>query len=335
MQKKRIISEEEKNNIVEDFQNGMNTVELGKKYNRNNTTIGRLLKKNGLTARNVKTKMTEEQIKEAYLLYIEKLFSTEELSKMYKVDANTIANSFRRLGFEVRPKGHIPEFFNDSFFKTIDSESKAYFLGFIMCDGSIVNDKGHYALHIEIQERDREILDTFVDEIGLSKERVKTYTRTDKTPSLTTVKVAINSNKLCNDLIQKGVIRKKTGRKSIPLYVPDALMRHTLRGMIDADGSVFFKNKSIVLFGGGNMTKQVSEYLFINLKLSKKPHCSNYEDVVPRMRTYLDDFETITNYLYKEANFCLRRKNPFVNWLAQPSEEATPRCVIPQTAGTP
>lgn len=59
----KYISEEEEIKILKDFEDGLNTVELGKKYNRNNTTIGRLLKRNGLSARNIRAKLTEQQIK--------------------------------------------------------------------------------------------------------------------------------------------------------------------------------------------------------------------------------------------------------------------------------
>lgn len=316
MIKRRFMTEEEKTNILEDFSRGLNTVQLAEKYGRNNTSIGKLLKRSGLSARNIKSKMTEEQVFEAYNLYSEQLYTTEKLGVIYEVDANTIANSFRRFGLKVRPNGNIPEASNERFFETIDSEAKAYFLGFVMCDGSVVNDKGHYALHIELQERDKEILEVFAKQVGLPKSRVKTYTRTDKEEPLTTVKISINSDIMCQDLIDKGVFRRKVGNKSIPRDVPDNLLRHTVRGMIDADGSIHRENRTIRLYGGGTMTDDVSAYLHKTLKLASKPNVIRSDNHTPFMYSSRFDFDTITKHLYKDANFFLKRKNPFISKLS-------------------
>lgn len=307
----RYISEEEEINILKDFEEGLNTVELGRKYNRNNTTIGRLLKRNGLNARNIRTKLTKEQVKEAYKLYEEELYTTETLGKLYNVDANTISNSFKRFGFNVRPNGHIPEPFNDKFFKTITTEEQAYYLGFLMCDGSIIDSKWSDTLRVELQVRDRYILDRFVELLGYKKHKVKTYTKPYREGQLTTTHVSIVSNNLCQDLIEKGVIKNKKGRKQIPFGVPSYLLHHTIRGMFDADGSINHSKKYIVLYGGGEMTHQVANLFNENLNLNRKYESKKYKNSTPRLTiSGENDYKSVVNFLYNDATIYLDRKKP-------------------------
>ena len=312
------ISEDETLAIIKDFKEGLNTVELGEKYNRNNTTIGSLLKRNGLKARNETCKLTKQQVLEAYEKYEKELWTTEKLGLFYSVDANTIANSFRRYGLLVRPNGWIPELKKDDWFSIIDSEEKAYFLGFLMCDGSIINDKNHLSLHLEIQERDKYILEEFVRLLELSKNRVKTYKRTEK--NLTTSKISINSDRLCQDLISKGVIRKKVGFKKIPSDVPEHLLHHTIRGMFDADGGISKENKTVSICGGGTMTEEIASVMKDKVSLEKEPwtYIDKRSEKNPKWRdlpidsfTGENDFLQVCNYLYKDATIYLHRKNPF------------------------
>lgn len=311
MKKTRFIQKEEEKLILSDFEKGMNTVELAKKYDRNNTTIGKLLKRNGLKARNIRTKLTKEKVFEAHKLYTEELLTTEELGKIYKVDANTIANSFRRFNLLVRANGHIPGVRDEDLFKVIDTEEKAYFLGLLMADGSIQKDKASYTLSLELQEEDKDILYSFADFLGLPKERVRRLER-EKTGSITYV-VVVGSLRFCQHLIDKGVIPGKTGNKKIPTGVPKNLLRHTLRGLIDGDGSILKDSKQVILYGSGDMVYQVADYLYKELSLSRKPMAKKYKNVVPRMTSYSDDYEKITSYLYKDSNLFIKRKNPYYN----------------------
>lgn len=309
MAQSRYINKEEEQSIIKDFEEGLNTVELGSKYNRNNTTIGRLLKRNGLRAKGPTSKMKKEEVLEAHKRYQNELLTTIELGNIYNVSERTIANQFKKYNLSVRKSGTIADSGNESFFETIDTEAKAYFLGFIMCDGSIFLDRTTYRLSIEIQEEDKHILEDFVDVIGIPRERIKTRSRRHN--SLITSQVNINSNKLCNSLIDRKVIPNKTGNKQVPLGVPKNLMKHTIRGMIDADGSVNFTKRNINLYGGGKMTSQVAEILNSNLELSRKPKVSHYKNSVPRMFISSIDYEKVINYLYLDSNYYLNRKNPF------------------------
>ena len=51
--------------------------------------------------------------------------------------------------------------YNHSYFEKIDTEDKAYFLGFIYADGSIVTNKRN-SLYIKIHSKDQHILEDLI-----------------------------------------------------------------------------------------------------------------------------------------------------------------------------
>lgn len=64
-----------------------------------------------------------------------------------------------------------------NYFETIDSEDKAYFLGFIVADGSINTNKYRNALIINIHKKDVDILNKFKELIKFEGELHFTNTR--------------------------------------------------------------------------------------------------------------------------------------------------------------
>ena len=64
--------------------------------------------------------------------------------------------------------------FNEHYFDDIDSNEKAYFLGFIAADGGVERQKG--PLSFSLQKRDKEILIKFCECIGYDTSHVGEYT---------------------------------------------------------------------------------------------------------------------------------------------------------------
>lgn len=135
---------------------------------------------------------------------------------------------------------------NHEYFKNIDTEYKAYILGFIFADGCVSQPIGNRQLNfrIGIQEEDSYILKE------LSNKAAGGQINTVKTPSSIKKKykpqvcVNISSNQLCNDLIKLGCnIRKSSEGMNFPILQPQ-LVRHFIRGFLDGDGSIILKKLS-------------------------------------------------------------------------------------------
>lgn len=118
------------------------------------------------------------------------------------------------------------------FFNSIDSEEKAYFLGFLSADGYVGWSPERYAYVVEIglQDRDRDIIDKFQAAVGSSHKIVDKIVNGKPYPRL-----SIKNKQLAGSLKSLGLC-PKTG--CVPPGIPDHLLHHFFRGWFDGDGSV-------------------------------------------------------------------------------------------------
>lgn len=128
--------------------------------------------------------------------------------------------------------------YNDDFFEIIDTEEKAYWLGFIYADGCI-NDRGKQkSLEITLQKQDRPHLVKFVNSIGGVTDQISEKIVNLNGKSILAYRVSVNSTKMCNDLISHGATPRKSLILEFPTTVPKALLRHFIRGYLDGDGNI-------------------------------------------------------------------------------------------------
>lgn len=205
-------------------------------------------------------------------------------------------------------KGYV----DDNYFNTIDSEDKAYFIGFMMADGGIL--KGSHT-----QEYIRVGLHVNVKDIDIV-EKFKYFTKsTNKIfvgSKFNDCALRFVSKQMVEDLARYGILPLKTGNETLEIEnIPYNLLRHTVRGLIDGDGWISFGNyngkeiSSIGICGSYNICNFVQDYLFRELgvgplKISKVKdkdcHKISYSSV--------DDQRKIARLLYKNSNVYLNRK---------------------------
>jgi hypothetical protein len=150
---------------------------------------------------------------------------------------STAQRALRRNGVEARVSADLQRTYalDESFFENIDSEAKAYWLGFITADGCIqsrqpqidVNlarpDRGHVVKLAAALRSELPILDYSSSHDG----RTQHVSR-----------VTFHSRKLVADLLTLGVGPRKSFT-SKPWSGPSELMRHYWRGVFDGDGALF------------------------------------------------------------------------------------------------
>lgn len=120
---------------------------------------------------------------------------------------------------------------NEQIFNKIDTKQKAYWLGFIMGDGSI----WIRSLCIEIHKRDIEHLKKF--QIFMQTD---TPIRMEKKDM---VRIIVNSDYLVKSLNKYGIIQNKSSTKIKTPNIPKKYLKDFYRGFLDADGSIYV-NKS-------------------------------------------------------------------------------------------
>ena len=204
---------------------------------------------------------------------------------------------------------------NKDFFKCINTEEKAYILGFICADGHIESDR----LTITVSIRDKDILEKIRNAMH-SNHPIKEIQRTNpykkaNREKLTLVELMMGSVELVKPLFNMGLTTNKTYTLSgnILKYVPKYLMRDFLRGYFDGDGNVSFGKRynsgykyNINICGNEDfLLKSFQTYFPSNNKLYKDLHSRQCYVWKISQRDKVKDF---MYYLYYNSSIFLQRK---------------------------
>lgn len=128
----------------------------------------------------------------------------------------------------------------EDFFENIDSEEKAYFLGFLLTDGNIYlkkgkNNKNYYEISLEIAYKDIHILKTLKKVLNINNKI--SYRKRGNSEF---VKLSFNSNKIAHDLNKYGITPNKTKKINKLPEIQHQFQRHFIRGLLDGDGGIYY-----------------------------------------------------------------------------------------------
>lgn len=129
----------------------------------------------------------------------------------------------------------------ETYFQNIDTEAKAYILGFICADGHV--DTTRNALTFTVATKDKDLLEKIRIELG-SNQIIRDFERKTNfnygKPIFYHSKIEFCSKILVQTLTSKGLNKNKTYtlNSTIIDYVPENLKFHFLRGYFDGDGNV-------------------------------------------------------------------------------------------------
>jgi len=209
-------------------------------------------------------------------------------------------------------------FFNEEYFKKIDHQDKAYWLGFLYADGCVTvrknsngNQKGG-CLEIGLKEEDDYHLYNFLYSIsGDMPVKYKDVKLNEKIYK--SCRVVINSISMVKDLINLGCVQKKSLILKFPTFLPDLMIRHFIRGYIDGDGCIEFypEYKSstfrISILGTESFLSSLKSNLELNNIKCGNVRCKKtnlYELYIHGV----DNLEKLYSYLYDGSNIFLSRK---------------------------
>ena len=308
--------------IVLDFKNGESISKLSSKYNMPYYTINNYLIKN-----NYKTikhnKISNDIIIQAINMIKDGCIMNEIENKL-SLDRSTIRNIAYENDLKIsvwKPSRDIKNIdFNDKYFEKIDTEEKAYFLGLIYSDGNIREHNGGYYLSIELKREDKYILEKLATELKCEN---KIYDRDRKTnfgESHMSNFTSCNSKKIFDDLARFNIVPDKshttTSFINIEELIPNNLIKHFLRGLIDGDGTIskryttrqntiaIYQNEINFCYEFDRLLKKsMNDYdLYENIIVNKNTGVYNL-----RYRR-IDDIKKICDFLYNGSSIYLKRK---------------------------
>lgn len=193
-----------------------------------------------------------------------------------------------------------------SYFAVIDSPTKAYFLGLIAADGSLHYDKNRY-LSVELKEPDCYVLETLAEELE-STSKLTIYPRRDKN-NTKYGRLRVYNRVLVDYLKNLGITNDTTKNKAYPA-LPIQLRPHYLRGLMDGDGCVKTKSKTLNF---GSCSRDLIEvwesWIYEQFEVS----CSITEKILKSKKpfytiTFGGKPKEVLTWLYVNNQVCIQRK---------------------------
>lgn len=283
------------------------------------------LKKNNVVALR-KSLQTIMQFKEL----IESGLNQQQACKITGLNSKSVHTYIKKYNINVINKFQRTLEIKHDYFNNIDTEGKAYLLGYIIGDGYIGKDN---RLSFGSSIDDEEVIKFAQQEISKnSKLEFSNYQQGAKFRK-PQIKLRIKSKELCKTLSEKySVHNNKTNDITFQFdfnLIDEYLLKHFVRGFFDADGSIsFYVNKDryfnfSFIFTSLNFCNQIGSIFY------------KYFDYVPvvnvvkskNMNTYQLRFkckdrnrrkriEMIYDWFYKDSNIYLtRKKNKFELYL--------------------
>ena len=311
-------TKEEKQKIVQSYLEGNSQDFIAKEFKIDKRTLKKIL-----IDANVKIR-TSSQTKGVD-------FNGDEIIEMYKngmsayeiqdfvkcKSVNTIYNYLRE-HCEIRNGRHGLDWNSNlkkDFFKEPMSEHAQYWLGFLYADGSIfIGDKRNPTIGLGLAEQDAYIISKLKEDLCLDNK----ITCVKKENAQNAYYLHFASKEIAEDLIQHGVIPRKTWEHTCFIGDEKTLTGHILRGFFDGDGWCSInKNKISAQVGFVGNWYTMNELKDI---LATKLGCDENKTIVcaggknaktywPRISyTRISDIVKLYDFMYKDATIYLTRK---------------------------
>lgn len=257
--------------------------------------------------------------------YFKKVNSTVKTAKKFGYSNSGIHRILKRNGLTglSRSEAQRKYSFNQDYFENIDSEEKSYWLGFLYADGYVGRNNNEITL--ALSKKDRNHIENFaksIDSNYLIKDKVvKSGKFVDKEYSVLTV----ISQKMKNDLIDKGCFNCKSLILEFPTKVPNDLIHHFIRGYFDGDGSVFISKEkhhrsgnidNVIhsrILGTYNFISKMNEYIGFDPVVVKRYKNSDKENMYEFVIKRSIRCKKLMDYLYRDSSIYLARKKQIFN----------------------
>lgn len=225
-----------------------------------------------------------------------------DLAREFSVDRSSVYALLKRRGVQMQQRSYIfrkasGHFLDETVFESIN-DSSAYWIGFLLADGAVVNT----TVALVLQDQDYYHLEKFRQFVGGSQSLVRVE-------SSNSWRYAFQSQKIVDDLGKWGVTPRKSHTATVHPNLKDNY--HFWRGLIDGDGSLgLYKHRSkaiarLDLCGSCNVIRSFCDFALshFNLRLNPKTHKS-----IHRVQAGGRTASTLVNAIYGDAALSLDRK---------------------------
>lgn len=247
---------------------------------------------------------------------IRQRFTVKEIAEKLNIHRQTLIRKMRRWDLNQQKIK-----FNHNFFEKIDSEEKAYWLGFLFADGCVqIKNENNARISVLLAGKDKDQLIKFHNALN-SIRSIEEIITNDKRLM---VRSQHSSIKMAQDLIKIGCTPRKTHTCQFP-NISENLYNHFIRGYFDGDGCAYVKHRKpfvlktkrqrmrkfkenrtpsleLSICGTYNFLTTIKEIL--NLKIKLNFHTNIYVLSVGGNK----QVKRVVDWLYKDATIYMERK---------------------------
>lgn len=265
-----------------------------------------------------------EQDKQVIISMYYKNVPFQNISSELNVSKRSVPRVLKEAGINTSLKNRYT--LNDDYFESINTEKKAYWLGFIYADGYVGDNKYN---NVVISSIDHEHIQKFAEDIEYSGGLRKRTGGYEGSQEQTVIN--FSNAKMTTDLRNLGLYPGKSKTMTSFPRIDNSLVPHFIRGYFDGDGSVYtarstsyYKNKlyeyekrMISFIGTSDFIKEIHEYIPMMHRIRE----SKTDNMVYIEYYGQKEFYSIYDYLYKDATVYLERKFDKFQTLLGPLKE--------------
>ncbi len=272
------------------------------------------------------TQIEKRFTRDLYHRYINGDITLTNLRKQLNASEYELKLLFKKLGLKYRTR-FLDETTNHRFFDTIDSELKAYLLGFYFADGCVYENK----FSVSLTETEIKSVELFRNAISPHRKITTSKGFENKKTGYTSkpmVTLIVTSKHLCETLNKYGMgSNKTTGTTTDLSMVPDIFMIDFIRGYFDGDGTVCVtqgKKRYVDKHGVEKTTKyhnynwsiisKKKEHLVVIKNFLEDKYGIHSNIISDNRGNFLievnrkHDFVTLKSVLYNEKTYYMQRK---------------------------
>ena len=294
----------EDSKVIELYESGISIKDVAKKVGVESRTISQYLKNNNIEIRKSNTIYDFDKAKELY----ESGKNIQEVSEIMNISCKTLSKHFKTAGIKILRNG-VKDTIDYNIFDSIDTEEKAYWLGFLYADGNIASGRPKISVNLSIKDENH--LRKFMKFLNYTYDmRYQHLSNGDL------CRMSFDSSHMTNTLISYGCVPKKSLIVKFPntnIFKDSSLIKDFIRGYFDGDGCVTYKNSKhtipeITIVGTKDMLDNFSKYFnlghqHIRLHHPETGNLDTYVLIATDRKAW-----NCLEYLYKDATIYLDRK---------------------------
>ena len=237
--------------------------------------------------------------------------SQAKVGELYNVRYYIIGKILRKCGIQGRDDSHKSRKYtiNEKYFDNINTDNKAYVLGLLWSDGCNYTPSNY--MKLELQERDKSILDKISIEINSNKP-LKFNNLNEKNPNWqNTYRLEIINKHISKKLEELGMVKNKSLVLEFPKWLDVSLYGPFLRGYFDGDGHIQWNKTKFITMAS---TLQFCEYTKLFCEKELGINCSIYDTVNKNSNTKIfhicgkEKIKCFLDFIYKDADLYIERK---------------------------